>query len=45
MTTHESHEKTPKLSFSEKLHSILESEDNNHAAIWSNGEYDIISHL
>ena len=45
MTTHESHEKTPKLSFSEKLHSILESEDNNDAAIWSNGEYDIISHL
>ena len=35
----------PKLSFSEKLHSILENEDNDDTAIWSNGEYDVMSHL
>ena len=42
---HKSHEKFSKLSFAEKLFSILESEDNNDAAIWSNGEYGIVSHL
>ena len=35
----------PKLSFPEKIHSLLQNEDNIDLATSSNGEHDVVSHL